>query len=83
MPDSDSGTDPSVFRAARTECHQARDEYFRCVTASDISLSVGPAVPLACKKQRQAFEACCKDPWVKHFDTLYFKQQQYAKIVKN
>ena len=47
-------------------CMQARDEYFRCVAASGVSQSIGPAVPLACKEQRKAFEACCKDSWVGH-----------------
>lgn len=82
MPESDGKLDPSVLRAARTECHQTRDKYFECVADSGISQVVGPAVPVACKEQRKAFEACCKDSWVKHFDTLYSKQQQYAKIVK-
>ncbi len=55
-------------------CMQARDEYFRCVTASGISQSSGPAVPLACKEQRKAFEACCKDSWVGH--KLAYRDQQ-------
>lgn len=43
---------------------QSRNKYFECVAESGVSQSSGPAVPLACKQQRKAFEACCKDSWV-------------------
>lgn len=47
---------------------QARDSYFECVAESGISQTAGPAVPLACKQQRKAFEACCKESWVGWLD---------------
>jgi hypothetical protein len=63
-----------------TVCMQARDEYFRCVAASGISQSIGPAVPLACKEERKAFEACCKDSWVGHKPP--YKDQQNLNLFR-
>ena len=44
---------------------QARRRYFDCVAKQETGKPVaGPAVPIQCKLERQAFEACCKDSWV-------------------
>ncbi|KAK6052238.1 hypothetical protein COOONC_10257 [Cooperia oncophora] len=64
MSDATKGV---ALKKDRQQCHQARDDYLRCL---DRELDAGKAEEQAsrtCRAELRSFESACPASWVKHF----------------